>query len=129
MSRWKKWIPPLFDDDGWAYERQEARTVYNTIYLRGTQYGWRCQYPDNLKLGKNVDIGCFTYLNSRYGIEIGDNVQIGAHCAIYSDNTENGTKGKVVIGENSMIGSYTLILPNVVILPNSKIPARSILKV
>ena len=109
MKRFKNWQPPKFDKDGW------------------TKYGWRCQYSEGLRLGKNVDVGCFSYLMAKYGIEIEDNVQIGAHCAIYSHNTENQTKGKVVIGKDSLIGSYTLILPGVVIPPNSKIKARSIL--
>jgi len=109
-DRFKNWKPPEFDKDGW------------------TKYGWRCQHPKNLKLGKNVDIGCFSYLNAKYGIEIGDNVQIGSHCSVYSVNTENNTQGKVIIGENSLIGSYTLILPSAVILPNSKIKARDIIK-
>jgi len=110
MNRFKNWTKPVFTEDGW------------------TKYGWRCQHYEGLKLGDKVDIGCFTYLNARYGIEIGDNVQIGAHCAIYSDNTENDTHGKIIIGENALIGSYTLILPKAVIQPNSKIRARSIIK-
>ena len=122
MNRFNNWTKPVFDEDGWAYPNFFSRM------REKNKYGWRCQYSDNLKLGKNVDIGCFTYMNARYGIKIGDNVQIGAHCAIYSDNTENNTQGKVIIGENSLIGSYTLILPNAIIKPNSKIKARSILK-
>jgi len=120
MKRFKNWRQPVFDKDGWAYK------YYSDLLTN--RYGWRCSQPENLKLGKNVDIGCFTYMTAKYGIEIGDNVQIGAHCAIYSENTENETKGKVIIGENSLIGSYTLILPGVIIPPNSKIKARSIIK-
>lgn len=104
------WKQPVFDKDGW------------------TKYGWRCQHPGGLKLGKNVDIGCFTYMNAKYGIEIGDNVQIGSHCSIYSHNTENNEHGPVVIGKNTKIGSFSLILPNVVILDGSKIRAYSIWK-
>lgn len=104
------WEAPICDKDGW------------------TKYGWRCQYPDGLKLGKKVDIGCFTYMNAKYGIEIGDNVQIGAHCAIYSDNTENDTHGPVVIEKDVRIGSFCLLLPNVRIPAGSKIRAYSIWK-
>lgn len=35
-----------------------------------TKYNYLVQYPKNLKLGKNFDIGEFTYINSQYGIEI-----------------------------------------------------------
>jgi acetyltransferase-like isoleucine patch superfamily enzyme len=110
MSRFDNWEQPIFDKDGW------------------TKYGWKCQNYEGLSLGKGVDIGCFSYLNAKYGIEIGDNVQIGSHCSIYSINTENNTKGKVIIGENSLIGSFSLILPGVTIPPNSKIRAYSIIK-
>ena len=120
--RFKNWKKPKFDVDGWSYTNDTPMRIGRGLY------GWRCQHPDKLILGNNVDIGCFTYMNAKYGIEIGDNVQIGAHCAIYSENTENETTGKVVIGDNSLIGSYTLILPNTVIPPNSKIRARSIIK-
>jgi acetyltransferase-like isoleucine patch superfamily enzyme len=110
MNRFEKWETPVFDKDGW------------------TKYGWRCQNFEKLKLGKCVDIGCFTYLNAAYGIEIGDCTQIGSHCSIYSVNTENGTKGSVFIGKNVLIGSNSLILPNAVIPDNSKIRAYSIIK-
>ena len=110
MKRFNNWEYPTFDKDGW------------------TKYGWRCQYHEKLILGNFTDIGCFTYLNAKHGIEIGMNTQIGSHCAIYSVNTENDTYGKVIIGNDCLIGSYTLILPNAVIPPNSKIRAKSIIK-
>lgn len=110
MNRFKEWKKPEFDADGW------------------TKYGWRCQNYEKLELGDKVDIGCFSYLNAKYGIEIGDNVQIGSHCSIYSINTENDTKGRVTIGKGCLIGSFTLILPGVELKPHTKIKARSILK-
>ncbi|MCD6108941.1 MAG: hypothetical protein J7J89_05705, partial [Thermoplasmata archaeon] len=47
---------------------------------------------DTLELGKYVDIGAFTYINARYGVEIEDNVQIGSHCSIYSHSTIDNKK-------------------------------------
>lgn len=131
MDRFKNWKPPLFDKDNYAHENIESGPegkVHGILNYIGKLYGWRCDYYENLKLGDRVDIGAFTYLNAKFGIEIGDNCQIGSHCSIYSINTENNTQGKVIIGENSLIGSYTLILPGAVISPNSKIRARSIIK-
>jgi acetyltransferase-like isoleucine patch superfamily enzyme len=110
MNRFYNWKQPDIDKEGW------------------TVYGWRCQHPENLILGRNVDIGCFTYLNAKHGITIEDDVQIGSHCSIYSDNTENNTQGMVMIGKKSLIGSFSLILPGSVIKPNSKIRAYSIIK-
>jgi acetyltransferase-like isoleucine patch superfamily enzyme len=114
MNRFDNWIKPSFDKNNYAY-------------IKDKNFGWRCDNKEGLTLGNKVDIGCFTYLNAKYGIEIGDNVQIGSHCSIYSDNTENNTNGPVVVGENSLIGSFCLILPNAVIPPNSKIKAYSII--
>ena len=109
-DRFGNWKMPEFDEDGW------------------TKYGWRCQHYQNLKLGKCVDIGCFTYLNAVYGIEIGDNVQIGAGCAIYSEDTERGVRGKVIIGKNALIGAHCVILPGVVIKENAKVRIGSVIK-
>jgi acetyltransferase-like isoleucine patch superfamily enzyme len=128
-DRFKNWREPFFDSDGWAYERKIEYPIWGgECEVQGDLYGWRCQNSDNLKLGSKVDVGCFTYMNAKYGIEIGDNVQIGSHCSIYSINTENETKGKVIIGKNSLIGSFSLILPGAIIPPNSKIKAYSIIK-
>ncbi|MCD6109006.1 MAG: acyltransferase, partial [Thermoplasmata archaeon] len=73
-KRFKNWQPPTFDE--------KCMTKWN----------WMCQYHENLKLGKYVDIGAFTYINARYGVEIEDNVQIGSHCSIYSHSTIDNKK-------------------------------------
>jgi len=75
-ERFKNWKPPKFDSNGL------------------TKWNWICQYNKNLKLGKNMDIGAFTYINARYGVEIQENVQIGSHCSIYSWSTIDDKKGK-----------------------------------
>jgi acetyltransferase-like isoleucine patch superfamily enzyme len=113
--RFETWKQPYFDEDGFAYGDANMKKVY----------GWRCQYCDKLVLGDKTDIGCFTYINAKYGVVIGKNVQIGSHCSIYSENTENDTCGEVVIGDNVKIGSFCLILPNVHIADNTNIRARS----
>lgn len=72
-----------------------------------------CQYHENLTLGRNTDIGAFTYINAKYGVEIQDDVQIGSHCSIYSWSTIDGKKGKVIIKRNARIGSHSLVMPGV----------------
>ena len=94
-----------------------------------TKWRWMCQYRENLILHKNTDIGAFTYINAKYGVEIEEDVQIGSHCSIYSLNTENGTMGKVIIRKNACIGSHCVIFPNVVIQENENVPAGSIVYV
>ena len=117
MSRFEDWQRPLFDDDGYAHDAFSTK-----------KYGWLCSHPENLELGKGCDIGAFTYIQSEYGVKIGKDVQIGAGCSIYSINTQNDTKGKVIIGDGSFVGAHTIILPGVKIPANSKIKAGSIIK-
>jgi len=89
------------------------------------QYNYIVQYPENLKLGRNFDIGTFTYINANYGVEIDDNVQIGSHCAIYSHSTIDNKKGKVILEKNSKIGTHSTIMPRVRIGENSIVGAYS----
>lgn len=97
------------------------------IIKRGklTKYNYVVQYPENLKLGKNFDIGTFSYINSKYGVEIQDRVQIGSHCAIYSHSTIDSKKGSVVLKKNCKIGTHSTIMPGVMIGENSIVAAYS----
>ena len=90
-----------------------------------TKYNYIVQYPENLKLGRNFDIGSFTYINSQYGVEIKDFVQIGSHCSIYSNSTIDNKKGSVTLEKNCKIGTHSTIMPGVTIGQNSVIAAYS----
>jgi len=90
-----------------------------------TKYNYIVQYPKGLKLGKNFDIGTFTYINAQYGVEIGDDVQIGSHCSIYSNSTIDEKKGSIILKKNCRIGTHSTIMPNVTVGENSIIAAYS----
>lgn len=90
-----------------------------------TKFNYIVQYPENLTLGKNFDIGEFTYINSIYGVEIQDSVQIGSHCSVYSNSTIDKKQGKVVLERNCKVGSHSTIMPNVKIGENSVVAAYS----
>ncbi|KKP94053.1 MAG: O-acetyltransferase [Parcubacteria group bacterium GW2011_GWA1_36_12] len=90
-----------------------------------TRWQWMCQNRNGLKLGKNTDIGAFTFINAKNGVTIEENVQIGSHCSIYSDSTIDNKSGPVKICKNAKIGSHTSIMPNVTIGQNSIIGAHS----
>ena len=90
-----------------------------------TKFNYIVQYPENLKMGMDFDIGSFTYINSKFGVEIQDNVQIGSHCSIYSHSTIDQKKGPVLLGKNCKIGTHSTIMPNVTIGENSMIGAYS----
>lgn len=110
MSRFDNWQRPEFDQKNM------------------TKWGWMCQHHENLKIGDQTDIGAFTYINAKEGVEIGEEVQIGSHCSIYSVNTIDETEGKVIIGKGAKIGSHTTILPGVEIGEKAVIGAHSLVK-
>lgn len=101
-----------------------------------TKWNWMVQNVKYFTLGKNVDIGAFTYIQARYGVEIQDDVQIGSHCSIYSHSTIDNKKGKICIGKGVKIGTHSTIMPGVTIgeyavvgaysFVTSNIPARSL---
>ena len=93
-----------------------------------TNWNWMVSYPSGLKMGKNVDIGAFTYIDAKFGVHISDDVQIGSHCSIYSRNTINNTEGPIILGNSCKIGAHTVILPNTTVGSNKLIKAHSILK-
>ncbi len=106
-ERFNDWKYPEFDERGM------------------TKWHWICQYHENLELGRNTDIGAFTYINAKYKVEIQENVQIGSHCSIYSWSTIDDKKGKVTIKKNARIGSHSLIMPGVMIGENAIVGAFS----
>jgi len=105
--RFKDWKYPEFDEKGI------------------TRWNWMCQYHENLRLGENADIGAFTYINAKYGVEIQKDVQIGSHCSIYSWSTIDDKKGKVTIKRNAKICAHSLIMPGVTVGVNAVVGAFS----
>jgi acetyltransferase-like isoleucine patch superfamily enzyme len=91
-----------------------------------TKYNWVVQNLGGFKLGHGTDIGAFSYINALHGVVIGDNVQIGSHCSIYSVSTIGNKVGMVVLDDNCSIGSHSTVLPGVSIGKNSLIGAHSL---
>ena len=90
-----------------------------------TKWNWMVQGVKGLKLGERTDIGAFTYINAKHGVEIQDEVQIGSHCSIYSESTIDKKNGKVTLKKNCKIGSHSIIMPGITIGENSIIGAFS----
>lgn len=106
-KRFKNWKPPKFNKRGM------------------TKWNWMCQHHEKLKLGRFVDIGAFTYINAKYGVEIQDFVQVASHCAIYSISTIDDKKGRVILKKNARIGSHCVIMPGITVGENSIVGACS----
>ena len=109
-DRFEGWVPP------------------EIVHGQMTKWLWVVFRPENLILGRKTDIGCFTAIFAHHGVEIGDEVQIGSHCSIYSLNTEDGVAGKVTIGARAMIGTHSTIMPGVTIGEGAIIGAHSFVK-
>jgi acetyltransferase-like isoleucine patch superfamily enzyme len=107
MSRFTEWTKPSFDEEGM------------------TRWSWMCQYHENLDLEPHTDIGAFTYINAKYCVKIGEGVEIGSHCSIYSWSTIDNKKGSVSIEKGVKIGSHSLVMPGVTIGENAIIGAFS----
>ncbi len=106
-KRFKNWVAPKIEDG------------------KLTKYNWIVKNLKNFELGENTDIGAFTYMNAKFGIKIGRDVQVGSHCSIYSVSTIDNKKGKVVLKNNCKIGSHSTVMPGVTIGENSIIGAHS----
>jgi len=91
-----------------------------------TKFNYIVQYPENLILGKNFDIGEFTYINSKFCVTIQNNVKIGSHCSIYSNSTIDNKQGPIHLEKNCKIGTHSTIMPNVSIGENSIVGAYSL---
>jgi serine acetyltransferase len=97
-------------------------------HLVPTIYGWTCSYPPGLSLAPETDIGCYSYLQCKFGVTLEKGVKLGSHVSVYSEDTIGGYSGPVVIREGTFVGSHSLILPNVTLGPNLVIPAYSFIK-
>jgi acetyltransferase-like isoleucine patch superfamily enzyme len=106
-KRFTKWKPPTFDKNDM------------------TQWNWICQHHKNLKLGKYVDIGAFTYINAKRGVTMGDYVQIGSHCSLYSISTIDNKEGNIILKKNCRVGTHSVVVPGVTIGENAVIGAFS----
>ena len=106
-DRFSNWQYPVIEDGGL------------------TKYHWLVQHKDKLQLGYMTDIGAFTYINAKHGVTIGDFVQIGSHCSIYSVSTIDDKTGPVVLKKNCKVGSHSTIMPGVTVGENAVVGAHS----
>ena len=90
--------------------------------------------PQFIKIGNNVSINDFAYLNGLGGIKIGDNVSLSVGAIIVSTKLEANTIYKekkhinktIYIGSNVQIGAGAIILPGVKIGSNVIVGAGSV---
>lgn len=96
---------------------------YNKYGL--TQWYWRVLHKENFKLGKNTQIGSFTVIDAKEGVEIEDDAKIGFNCTILSFSSIDQKGGKTILKRNCSLGSGTVIMPGITIGENSIVGANS----
>ena len=112
-------------DSGRPSKRFKVWRRPKIIHGKLTEYNWVVLHPEHLDLADYVDIGAFTILDARSGIVVEKDVQIGSHCAIYSESTIDGKNGKTVLKENCRLGSHCTVMPGVTIGRNAIVGAHS----
>lgn len=90
-----------------------------------TEWHWVVYHPENFILGRNVDIGAFTAIFAHRGVTIGDEVQLGSHCSVYSVSTIDGKEGPVALKKNCRIGTKSTVMPGITVGENSIVGGHS----
>ena len=93
------------------------------------KYNWMINHIENFRLGHQIDIGAFTYINAKYGVIIEDYVEIGSHCSIYSVSTIDKKNGQVILKKKCKVGSHCVVMPGVTIGENSIVGAFSFVNI
>jgi acetyltransferase-like isoleucine patch superfamily enzyme len=58
-------------------------------------------------------------------VTIGDYVQIGSHCSLYSISTIDNKEGNIILKKNCRVGTHSVVMPGVTIGENAVIGAFS----
>lgn len=106
-------------------ERFKSWEMPKMLHGKPTKYNWMVLYPEKLKLGKHTDIGAYTLIVAKHGVEIEEGVQIGSHCSLYSFSTIDDKKGKVTLKRNCKIGTHSSVMPGVTVGENTIVGAHS----
>ncbi|MBA7521921.1 hypothetical protein ES705_14033 [subsurface metagenome] len=70
-----------------------------------TKYNWIVQNIEIFNLGYKTDIGAFSCINAKYGVNIAEFVQIGSYCCIYSVSIRDDKCGPIRLKRNCRIGT------------------------
>jgi maltose O-acetyltransferase len=99
------------------------RHVFGVRIGPGSTIHWRCRFfrPRGVSIGQHSLIGNDAFLDGRYGLNIGSNVNVGGEVAVFTaehdidDPDFRMTGGSVTVDDYVYIGSRVTILPGVTI--------------
>lgn len=122
LNAWEPTIDKRYQEQGWEKPTFE--------HGKANKYGVTVRWPDNLEMGEYIDIGSGTQIFAHHGVKIGNHVQIGGGCLIYSLSTESldgeHKPGKVVIEDGAQIGCGSIIMQGVTIGKGAFVTAGSL---
>ena len=115
----------------------EQRTAFKELFDGPLPEGLRIFTPTQIDFPKQIRFGKRVFINHNFtamsigGIEFGDNVQIGPHVTIVTDNHDPHDHDvlkccKVIIGNNVWIGACASIMPGVHIGDNAIIAGGAV---
>ena len=128
-----KYLPsPIGDALRWLCLKPFLRKL-RTIWIKE---GATFHFPENISIGKSA-LNEFTYFNGYGGIDIGDNVLIGANSMFYSNDhvfdavdvpiiLQGLRKKPIAIRDNVFIGCAVTVLGNVTINRGAVVGAGSV---
>jgi maltose O-acetyltransferase len=110
------------------------RRLFGVRIGRDSAIHWRCRFfaPHRVMIGHNTIVGNDAFLDGRYDITIGDNVNIGGEVAIFTAEHDPNDKhfemvgGPVTIEDYVSIGSRVTILPGVAIGKGAVVAAGAV---
>ncbi len=108
---------------------EEWRRSWKFPYIKEgepTKWGWVVLHTPGLKLGNYVDIGYGCLLQAEAGLTIDDDVELGAHVAVYTVSTIDDKRGPVILRKGCKIGAGSVVLPNVTVGEGTIVGALSL---
>ena len=96
------------------------------VHGKLTKWHWKVLHPENLKMGKYIDISSFVVIFAHNGVTIEDNVEIGPNSSIMSADTISGKNGSVVLKKGCRVGANSAVMPGVTIGENTVVGAHSL---
>ena len=112
-------------------QTEEWGHAFKELFDLGLFTPTQIDFPKQITFGKHVFINHNFTAMSIGGIELGDNVQIGPHVTIVTDNHDFKNRyvlrcRKVVIGNNVWIGAGVSIMPGVHIGDNAVVAGGAV---
>jgi maltose O-acetyltransferase len=83
--------------------------------------GARWYSPGGVRIGEFTTVGNDAFLDGRYGISIGDNVNIGGQVSVFTAEHDPASPHFGVAGAPVEIGSYAYVATGALVLPGVKV--------